>query len=114
MTAPSRRVCALVAIVIVGGCGTGGIQGTLRWDSAPTVSSHGAHGVVENTTSHSQPLSPKSMRLLDDRGRRVAGRITVGDSPLRAHASTTLRVSWKSGNPVRIDYGAGTLALPSP
>ena len=109
-----RRVSAALVVLAVGGCGSSGIEGTLRWGSPPSVVRHSAQGVVKNTTSHAQTLSPKSMRLLDDRGRRVAGRISVGASPLAAHASTTLRVTWKSGKPVRIDYGAGTLALPSP
>jgi hypothetical protein len=53
------------------------------------------------------------MRLLDADGRKVAGKIEVGKDPLPAHGSTTLRATWKSGKPVRIDYGSGTLALPS-
>jgi hypothetical protein len=107
-----RRACALLAVLVVG-CGSSGIEGTLQWSSPPSVSGHGARGVVKNTTSHSQALDPKSMRLLDDGGRKVAGRIRVGESALPAHASTTLLATWKSGKPVRIDYGAGTLALPS-
>jgi hypothetical protein len=70
-------------------------------------------GRIHNTTSHSVSLPPKSMRLLDDRGRKVAGRIRVGRSELAAGGSTGLRATWKAGKPVRIDYGAGTLALPS-
>jgi hypothetical protein len=53
------------------------------------------------------------MRLLDDHGRKVAGRIRVSSSSLASGASTSLTARWKSGDPVRIDYGAGTLALPS-
>jgi hypothetical protein len=70
-------------------------------------------GSVRNTTSHSVSLDPKSMRLLDADGRKVAGRIRTGATRLAAHASTTLRGTWRSGKPVRIDYGTGTLALPS-
>ena len=53
------------------------------------------------------------MRLLDDRGRKVAGKIRVASGELASGASTSLTAMWKSGDPVRIDYGAGTLPLPS-
>ena len=68
---------------------------------------------IQNATSHSLRLDPKAMRLLDDRGRKVVGRVRVSGSDLPAHGTTTLSATWKSGNPVRIDYGTGTLALPS-
>jgi hypothetical protein len=77
------------------------------------VSAHAVNGSVRNSTGHSVALHPKAMRLLDADGRKVAGKITVGKDPLPAHGSTTLRATWKSGKPVRIDYGSGTLALPS-
>jgi hypothetical protein len=106
-------IAAVVVVVVVGGCGGGGIEGTLAWTSDPVVGAHSLNGSVRNTTSHSVALGPKSMRLLDADGRKVKGRISVGMDPLPAHASTTLRATWKSGKPVRIDYGSGTLALPS-
>jgi hypothetical protein len=103
----------LVALVLAG-CGSGGaIEGTLAWKSGPVVGSHSVNGSVRNTTSHSVALNPKSMRLLDAGGRKVKGRISAGSDPLPAHASTILRATWKSGKPVRIDYGSGALALPS-
>jgi hypothetical protein len=53
------------------------------------------------------------MRLLDDRGNRVPGTFRVDQTKIPAGASTSVSATWKSGKPVRIDYGAGTLALPS-
>jgi hypothetical protein len=109
-----RRALALVALALAAGCGSGSaIEGTLAWTSAPAVGAHAMNGSVRNTTSHSVTLDAKSMRLLDSDGRKVAGRIRTGAARLAAHASTTLRGTWKSGKPVRIDYGTGTLALPS-
>jgi len=109
-----RRGVYLVLMVILAGCGSSGLEGTLAWDGTPQRSAHAAAGQLRNTTSHSVTLVPKSMRLLDDRGRKVAGRIRVGTGELAAHQSTRLNAAWKSGDPVRIDYGSGTLALPSP
>ena len=77
------------------------------------VSAHGLNGSIQNTTSHSVTLSPKSMRLLDDRGRKVAARIRIDRPELQAGESTAVRATWKAGKPVRIDYGAGALALRS-
>jgi hypothetical protein len=108
-----RRV-GIVLLVVLAGCGGGGLEGTLRWAQPPSVSSRSVTGTLENATSHSVSLNPKSMRLLDDRGKKVEGRIRVGRRKLAAGDSTALRAVWKSGNPVRIDYGSGTLALPSP
>jgi hypothetical protein len=111
-----RRVRSRIAIVLVAllaGCGGGGLEGVLAWKTEPSVGAGRALGEVRNTTSHSLNLDTKSMRLLDDRGRKVAGRFAVGTGVLAAHSETSLRASWKSGKPVRIDYGAGTLALPS-
>src|SRR3954468_9924683 len=108
-----RRV-GIVLLVALAGCGGGGLEGTLQWAEPPAVSGRSVSGSVQNTTSHSVTLGPKRMRLLDDRGKKVRGRIRVGRSELAAGASTSLRATWKSGNPVRIDYGSGTLALPSP
>jgi hypothetical protein len=108
-----RRV-GIVLFVALAGCGGSGIEGTLQWAQPPSVSGRSVSGSVENTTSHSVTLNPKRMRLLDDRGKEVDARIRVGQSELASGASTGLRATWKSGNPVRIDYGSGTLALPSP
>jgi hypothetical protein len=109
-----RRSIPFVALALVAGCGSGSaIEGTLGWTSAPAVGAHAVNGTVQNTTSHSVTLDPKAMRFLDADGRKVAGRVRAGSTRLAAHASTTLRGTWKTGKPVRIDYGTGTLALPS-
>ena len=108
-----RCAGALILLVALGGCGNGGIEGTLKWEQPPSVSANSLKGGIQNTTSHSVALDPKSMRLLDDNGKKVAGRIRVASNDLSAGASTRLNATWKAGNPVRIDYGAGTLALPS-
>jgi hypothetical protein len=103
----------LVAAVLAG-CGGGGtIEGTLAWSGSPRVGPHGASGVVRNTTSHSVTLDPKAMRLLDASGRKVRGRFTVERQQVEGGGSVRLVASWRSGKPVRIDYGTGALALPS-
>ena len=107
------RFLGAVLVVALAGCGGSGLEGTLAWERPPTLSRHAVTGSVQNKTSHSVTLDPRRMRLLDDRGSRVAGRIRVGTTKLATRASTGLRASWRSGSPVRIDYGAGTLALPS-
>jgi hypothetical protein len=108
----TRRI-GIVVLLVLAGCGNSGIEGTLAWRQDPTGGAGGVSGQVQNTTSNTQALNPKSMRLLDDHGRRIAGRIRVGTRSLGPHASTALTARWKTGKPVRIDYGAGTLALPS-
>jgi hypothetical protein len=108
-----RRV-GIVLVACLAGCGGSGLEGTLQWAEPPSVSGRSLSGTLENTTSHSVSLNPKSMRLLNDDGKKVAGTIRVSQSELAGGDSTTLRAVWKSGNPVRIDYGSGTLALPSP
>jgi hypothetical protein len=107
------RRAGIVFLVGLAGCGGGGLEGTLQWAQPPAVSGHSLNGSVQNRTSHSQTLDPRSMRLLDDHGRKIGGRIRVANSDLAAGASTSVTATWKSGKPVRIDYGAGTLALPS-
>jgi hypothetical protein len=107
------RRAGIVLLVALAGCGGSGIEGTLQWEQPPSVAAGALNGSVRNTTSHSVSLDPKAMRLLDDRGKKVTGRIRVELAELASGASTTLRATWKSGKPVRIDYGAGTLALPS-
>jgi hypothetical protein len=108
-----RIAPCLAALVVLAGCGGGGIEQTLDWAQPPAVSSHALTGRVRNTTSHSVTLDPRAMRLLDDGGRRVRGRIEVGARELAGGAATRLRAHWMTGKPVRIDYGSGTLALPS-
>jgi hypothetical protein len=103
----------IVLLVVLAGCGSGGIEGTLQWAQPPAVSGRSLNGSIQNTTSHSVDVDAKAMRLLDDRGKKVPGRIRVSAGKLAAGASTSLTATWKSGDPVRIDYGAGTLALPS-
>jgi hypothetical protein len=112
MYAEMRRA-SIVLLLGLAGCGGSGIEGTLRWEQPPAVSGRALSGSIQNRTSHSVSLDPKSMRLLDDHGRKVGGRIRVGRSELASGESTSLRAKWKEGNPVRIDYGAGTLALRS-
>jgi hypothetical protein len=109
---PMRRA-GIVVLAVLAGCGGSGLEGTLRWQKPPSVASHSLSGRIQNATSHSVSLDPKAMRLLDDHGRKVGGRVHVGSPELRSGASTRLVARWRSGKPVRIDYGAGTLALPS-
>ncbi len=109
-----RRAISVVFVSLaLGGCGGSGIEGVLAWDGTPRVAGRSLDARVRNTTSHSEPLSAKSMRLLNARGQRVPARIHVGVSSLAAHSSTSLTATWKAGDPVRIDYGLGTLPLRS-
>ena len=108
------RRLGLVLLVALSGCGGSGIEGTLEWDKPPALSAHSLTGSIQNTTSHSLSLDPKRMRLLDERGRKMAARIRIGRGEIASGNTTSLRATWTSGKPVRIDYGAGTLALPSP
>ncbi|HEX6711875.1 MAG TPA: hypothetical protein VF066_00775 [Thermoleophilaceae bacterium] len=108
------RRAGIVLLVGLAGCGSSGIEGTLQWEQPPVVSGRVLNGSIQNATSHSVSLEPKAMRLLDDRGRKVAAQIRVERPDLPAGESTNVRATWKSGKPVRIDYGAGTLALRSP
>lgn len=107
----------VLALLVGAGCGGSGIEGTLEWQGTPRVSSGELHGTARNTTSHSVTLDSKAWRLLDERGRKVVARIRVGgaagSTSLDAGASARIDASWKSGKPVRLDYGAGALALPS-
>ena len=108
-----RGLIGIALVVAFAGCGGSGLEGTLDWTQPPSVSARSLNGSIENKTSHSVSLDSSAMRLLDDRGRKVAGRIRVESSRLASGSSTSLTATWKSGDPVRIDYGAGTLALPS-
>jgi len=104
----------LVASALVVGCGGGsGLKGTLEWKGEPRRSGTQVRGTVHNTTSHSVHLDPHGMRLLDSGGRKVRARFRVGDERVEAGAETSVRASWRNGDPTRLDYGAGTLQLPS-
>ena len=110
-----RRVISVLLATGLAACGGAtALEGTLVWTGMPTVSGHSAHGAVRNTTSHSVSLDPHSMRLLDSSGRKLGGRFRVSMTSLPKGATAQLAVTWKTGNPVRIDYGSGTLPLPSP
>jgi hypothetical protein len=106
-------VAGLVALMLAGCGGGSAIEGTLAWSGDPVVGAHSVSGLVRNTTSHSVTLDPKGMRLLDASGRKVAGRFTVEQPRVEGGGSVRVAASWKSGKPVRIDYGTGALALPS-
>src|SRR4051794_29828346 len=97
------RRTGIVLLIALAGCGGGEFEGTLRWAQSPSVSGHSLNGSLENRTSHSVALNAKGMRLLDDRGRKVAARIRVRTGDLAAGASTRPRGTWESGKPVRID-----------
>jgi hypothetical protein len=106
--------CAGLVAVVLAGCGGGSaIEGTLAWSSDPVVGPHSVEGSVRNTTSHSVALDPHAMRLLDASGRKVRGRFTVAQQHVEGGASVRVSATWRSGKPVRIDYGTGALALPS-
>jgi hypothetical protein len=104
---------ALALALGVGGCGAGGLRGSLEWQGAPTLGARSASGVVRNTTGHAVDIDAHALRLLDDQGRKVDGRFSVATPHLAAHATTRLEARWHAGKPVRIDYGAGTLRLTS-
>ena len=108
-----RAVAILVLALAVGGCGSSGIEGTLAWVNDPAVSPHALNGTARNTTSHSVTLSAKGMRLLDADGKKVAARFRLSKERLEKGGTAVVSATWKSGKPVRIDYGSGTLALPS-
>jgi hypothetical protein len=109
------RHAIVIAVVglAVAGCGSGGLRGSLEWSQGPSVSGHSASGVVRNTTGHTVELDPHALRLLDDEGRKVKGRFSVGKTSVPSHGTTRLEARWRSGQPVRIDYGSGALAIPS-
>lgn len=106
-----RRLAAILTLLALAGCGNSGIQGVLEWAAPPRVSERTLSGTLRNTTSHAEPLSAGEIRLLDEHGRRVRARIHVSTTSLSAHATAVIRATWRSGSPVRIDYGAGTLPL---
>lgn len=113
MAASRGRLAATAVLVAVAGCGGSAIQGVLEWAQPPVLQGHTLTGTLRNGTSHSEQLSVSRMRLLDERGRKVRARIRVSTSSLASHATAAIRATWKSGTPVRIDYGAGTLSLRS-
>src|SRR4051794_19014328 len=97
------RRSGIVLLVVLAGCGSSGIEGTLQWEQPPTSAGRAVNGSVQNRTSHSVTLDAKAMRLLDDHGRKVAGHVRIDREQLAAGEATSLRASWKSGKPVRID-----------
>jgi hypothetical protein len=108
-----RRLAVPIALFALAGCGSSGIEGVFEWAQPPRVGANSLQGTLHNTTSHSEDLSTSAMRLLDDRGRKVVAKFHAGATSVPAHGSTTVTATWKSGTPVRFDYGAGALALPS-
>jgi hypothetical protein len=111
-----RHAIAIGAVgLVLVGCGSEGLRGSLEWSDGPSVTAHSARGVVRNTTGHTVELDARALRLLDADGRKVAGgRFSVARPSLEPHATTSLEARWRSGKPVRIDYGSGALAIPSP
>jgi hypothetical protein len=117
-----RRITAIgLALATLAGCGgNSAIKQSLAWRKPPSEftspgsKKHAVAGIVKNTTSHTVDLDVRNMRLLDDEGRKVEGRIQIRVARLKPGGVTPLVVTWKTGKPVRIDYGAGTLALTSP
>jgi hypothetical protein len=119
-----RRITVFVlalALAALPGCGgNSAIKQSLAWRKPPSEFTspgskrHTVAGIVKNTTSHTVNLDVRNMRLLDDQGRKVKGRIQIRRARLPAGGTTPLVATWKAGKPVRIDYGAGTLALTSP
>jgi hypothetical protein len=108
------RSCSAVAfVVLLASCGNSGIEQTLQWEGSPRVDARSASGVIRNTTSHAVELRAKSMRLLDADGKKVSGRFRVQRQHVGGGGTSRLVVTWRSGDPVRIDYGAGTLPLGS-
>lgn len=107
-----------MAALLAAGCGSSALTGTLEWRKAPAVFSdpgggRSIAGFIRNTTSHAVDLDVRQMRLLDADGRRVQARLELRRSHLPPGAAASLVATWKAGKPVRIDYGSGTLALPS-
>lgn len=108
------RLCSLlVLVVLLAACGNSSIEQTLEWKGSPKVDVRSASGVIRNTTSHAVDLRAKSMRLLDGDGKKVSGRFRVERQHVGGGGTSRLVVTWRSGDPVRIDYGAGTLPLGS-
>jgi hypothetical protein len=112
-------MCIGLVALAAAGCGGGSaLKGSLEWRKPPAAfndpgGGKTVAGFVRNTTGHSVDLDVRQMRLLDAEGRKVRGRIQVKRARLAPHEATPLVATWKSGKPVRIDYGTGALALPS-
>jgi hypothetical protein len=110
-----RRGLAIALTVALAACGSG-LEGTLAWKGDPLRSSNAVRGTVVNTTSNTMELDPAAMRLLDGDGRKVRARIRVGAGgkvSLPAGETTGVSATWRNGDPTRLDYGAGTLQLPT-
>jgi hypothetical protein len=109
-----RRSISIAIAVLLAGCGGGSaIEGTLAWAGDPVVGAHRLSGVVRNTTSHPVTLDARVMRLLDASGRKLGGRFSVERRQVEGGRSVRVVAVWRSGKPVRIDYGTGALPLPS-
>ena len=108
-----RRLFPIVLVALVAGCGNSGLEGVLQWDGNPRVAARALSGAIQNTTDHSLDLDAGTMRLLDASGRKIKARFRLDREHLPRGQEAQLHATWNSGKPVRIDYGAGTLALPS-
>jgi hypothetical protein len=108
-----RRALLLTALIVVAGCGGSGLEGVLQWEGDPNVAARALNGTIRNTTDHAVDLDAGAMRLLDADGRKIKARFRLDREEVPRGGQTRVRVTWKAGKPVRIDYGAGTLALPS-
>jgi hypothetical protein len=109
----ARSIGIALLAVALAGCGSGGLRGSLAWSGSPSLRAHSASGIVRNVSGHTVDLDPHALRLLDADGRKVAGTFSVARAHISRHETTRLTVHWRTGKPVRIDYGAGTLRLTS-
>src|SRR4051794_10097585 len=107
-----RRLFLIGLVVALAGCGSSGLEGVLQWDGNPRVGARALSGTIQNTTSHSVDLDAGSMRLLDASGRKIKAHFRLSREQIPRDSEAQLRATWKSGKPVRIDYGSGALALP--
>jgi hypothetical protein len=107
-----RGLAIATASLAIAGCGGSGLKGTLAWDGTPDRTANALRGTIVNTTSNTVTVDPKTMRLLDDDGRKVAARIRLAKTKVPPGGTTAVTATWRKGDPTRLDYGAGTLQLP--
>src|SRR3954453_17126590 len=104
-----RLVASIVVLVALAGCGSSAIEGTLEWAQSPSLSSHSLRGQVRNTPSHPVTVDARSMRLLDDHGRKLPGQMRVaggaGSPELAAGGGTPPPGSGKRGKTWGIGQG---------